>query len=87
MYLLCLLQSLGCVPTAWDGGGQPTSGTAEGLDVQIHTAEWDSPQGADSDGQIELGITTVTQKALETAPVLCLSLRWRRGYSQPCLES
>lgn len=28
--LLCLPQGSGCAPTAWDGGGQPASGTAQG---------------------------------------------------------
>lgn len=58
------------------------------LHVQMHTAGWDLPQGADGDGQIQLGITTVTQeKPLGTGPMLCLSLRWRAGCNQPCLKS
>lgn len=28
--LLCLPQGSGCAPTAWDGGGQSASGTAQG---------------------------------------------------------
>lgn len=65
--------------------GSQHQGLLGRLGVQIHAAGWDSPHGAGSDGQIQLGITRRTL-ALGMGPVLCLSLRWT-GFSQPFLES